>query len=112
MRPPLTSKNPGATTVASQKKTTNQKKHRTKPRRPTFWSKMTGGNERQIRHNLRPNRERDYSNHFGHAMDNPASSKIYDAQFYNRTKNAANTERRDSERQCKRCKGPGRKHLS
>ena len=33
----------------------------------------------QRRHNLRPNRERNYNNRFGHAMDNPASSKSYDA---------------------------------
>jgi hypothetical protein len=41
--------------------------------------------EGQTRHNLRPNRGRDYSNRFGHIMDDPANSKIYDAQFIQNT---------------------------
>jgi hypothetical protein len=34
--------------------------------------------EEPRRHNLRPNRERDYSNRLGHIMDNPANNKSYD----------------------------------
>jgi hypothetical protein len=37
--------------------------------------------ESTIKYNLRPNRERNYGNHFAHHMDNPASSKSYDVQF-------------------------------
>jgi hypothetical protein len=35
----------------------------------------------QIRHNLRTNRGRNYDNRFAHAMDDPANTKSYDAQF-------------------------------
>jgi hypothetical protein len=33
------------------------------------------------RYNLRPKRERRYDNRLAHAMDNPSSTKSYDAQF-------------------------------
>jgi hypothetical protein len=47
--------------------------------------------EGQIRHNLRPNRERNYSNQLGHIMDNPAGTKSYDAQFFQHGKDDAPT---------------------
>jgi hypothetical protein len=37
--------------------------------------------EGQTRHNLRPNRRRNYSNRLGHIMDDPASNKSYDVQL-------------------------------
>jgi hypothetical protein len=35
----------------------------------------------QIRHNLRPNRQRNYNHRLGHIMDDPASNESYDTQF-------------------------------
>jgi hypothetical protein len=35
----------------------------------------------QIRHNLRPNRHRNYNHRLGHIMDDPASNESYDTQF-------------------------------
>jgi hypothetical protein len=37
--------------------------------------------EAQARHNLRPNRAPDYSKRLGHIMDEPSSTKSYDAQL-------------------------------
>jgi hypothetical protein len=40
-----------------------------------------GRSENNGRYNLRPKRDRNYDNRFANSMDNPSSSKSYDAQF-------------------------------
>jgi hypothetical protein len=50
--------------------------------------------EEPRRHNLRSNRERDYSNRLGHIMDNPANNKSYDTQFLQNGEVGENTLRK------------------